>query len=93
MNFRTEPLLCYYADIHPSNFPIDKHGQLWVIDFAHTGVLPSSFMSYAIAAYPKKRLPIPIGKSIPLPKSSNLGPLGRAAYVVKFVHNDFRMPE
>jgi hypothetical protein len=78
--------------VHPSNFPIDKHGQLWVIDFDQAGVLPSSFMSYAIAAHPKKRLPVHIRKTIPLPKSSNLGPLGRATYVLKTVHNAFGMP-
>jgi hypothetical protein len=92
VDFSTEPLLCYYADVHPSNFPIDKHGQLWVIDFDQAGVLPSSFMSYAIAAHPKKRLPVHIRKTIPLPKSSNLGPLGRATYVLKTVHNAFGMP-
>ena len=30
LDFSTEPLLCYYADMHPS-FPIDKQGQVWVI--------------------------------------------------------------
>ncbi|PKX93973.1 uncharacterized protein P174DRAFT_460098 [Aspergillus novofumigatus IBT 16806] len=93
LDFSTEPLLCYYADMHPSNFPIDKHGQLWVIDFDQAGVLPSSFMNYAIAAHPKKRLPVSTRKTIPLPKTSNLGSLGRATYVVKTIHNDFRMPE
>lgn len=78
--------------MHPSNFPIDKHGQLWVIDFDQTGVLPSSFMSYAIAAHPKKRLPVHIRKTIPLPKTSNLGPLGRATYLIKVVCNAFGMP-
>ncbi|GIK04655.1 hypothetical protein Aspvir_008738 [Aspergillus viridinutans] len=92
VDFSTEPLLCYYADVHPSNFPIDKYGQLWVIDFEQAGVLPSSFMSYAIAAHPKKRLPVHIRKTIQLPKSSNLGPLGRATYVVKTIHNDFHIP-
>ncbi|KAF7115864.1 hypothetical protein CNMCM5793_003607 [Aspergillus hiratsukae] len=92
LDFSTEPLLCYYADVHPSNFPIDKYGQLWVIDFAQAGVLPSSFMSYAIAAHPKKRLPVRIRKTIPLPKSSNLGPLGRATYVLKTSHIDFDIP-
>ncbi|KAF4248158.1 hypothetical protein CNMCM8980_006277 [Aspergillus fumigatiaffinis] len=92
VDFSTEPLLCYYADVHPSNFPIDKHGQLWVIDFDQAGVLPSSFMSCAIAAHPKKRLPVHIRKTIPLPKSSNLGPLGRATYVLKTVHNAFDIP-
>ncbi|KAF4230347.1 hypothetical protein CNMCM6805_000746 [Aspergillus fumigatiaffinis] len=92
VDFSTEPLPCYYADVHPSNFPIDKHGQLWVIDFDQAGVLPSSFMSYAIAAHPKKRLPVHIRKTIPLPKSSNLGPLGRATYVLKTVHNAFDIP-
>jgi hypothetical protein len=63
-----------------------------VIDFDQAGVLPSSFMSYAIDAHPKKRLPVHIRKTIPLPKSSNLGPLGRATYVLKTVHNAFGMP-
>ncbi|KAK9606790.1 hypothetical protein V6Z93_000368 [Aspergillus fumigatus] len=92
VDFSNEPLLCYYADMHPSNFPIDKHGQLWVIDFDQTGVLPSSFMSYAIAAHPKKRLPVHIRKTIPLPKTSNLGPLGRATYLIKVVCNAFDPP-
>jgi hypothetical protein len=93
LDFSTEPLLCYYADVHPSNFPIDKHGQLWVIDFAQAGVLPSSFMNYALAAHPKKRLPVAFRKTIPLPKTSNLGAPGRATYVLKTSHIDFGMPE
>lgn len=91
MNFSDEPLLCYYADIHHSNFPIDVRGQLWVIDFQQSGVLPASFMNFALRAHPRQSLPIRIAKTIPLEKSPNLAAMGRATYVLKVVHNTFRM--
>jgi hypothetical protein len=56
----TETLLCYYSDIHPSNFAIDKHGQLWVIDIGYAGVLTSSFMNDAIASHSNIRKTIPL---------------------------------
>lgn len=90
MDFSAEPLVCYYADIHPSNFPIDIHGQLWVIDFAFTGVLPSCFMSYVIVY--RNRLPKHLAKTLPLPESPNLRPLARVTYTVRFI-NDFCMLE
>jgi hypothetical protein len=93
VDFSNEPLLCYYSDIYRDNFPVDTHGQLWVIDFQETGVLPASFMSFALRQHPLHPLRSPIIKTIPLPKSSNLGAMGRASYVLKVVHNTFRTLE
>lgn len=81
--------MCYYADFHRSNFPVDVNGQLWVIDFEHAGVLPSSFMSYALRAHPRG-LSHTLRKEIPVPVSNNLVAMGNASYIFKCVHNDFR---
>ncbi|WEW60613.1 hypothetical protein PRK78_006100 [Emydomyces testavorans] len=39
----SEPMVFCYSDIRPENFIIDKDNQIFVIDFAHTSFLPSSF--------------------------------------------------
>ena len=50
-------------------------------------------MSYAIADIPKSACQSRSEKQSLWQKTSNLGALGRATYVVKTMHNDFRMPE
>ncbi|KAJ9257924.1 hypothetical protein DTO207G8_1701 [Paecilomyces variotii] len=90
VDFSNEPLMCYYADFHRSNFPVDVNGQLWVIDFEHAGVLPSSFMSYALRAHPRG-LSHTLRKEIPVPVSNNVVAMGNASYIFKCVHNDFHI--
>lgn len=75
----------YYSDLFPENFLVDDQGQIWVVDFAHAGVLPESFMSYAIdtTAY-HRSAPIPphLREKIPIARSENLKAMLRAAYVI-----------
>lgn len=63
-----EPLLCYYSDIYRDNFPVNTRGRLWVIGFQETGVLPASFMSFALRQHPLHPLPSSIIKNYPAPK-------------------------
>lgn len=78
MDFSDEPLLCYYGDIYRENFPVDRSGNLWVVDFDTTGVLPASFASWPLDTKYKHPLPIPIRRTIPLSTSKNLKPMFRA---------------
>ncbi|KAI9374046.1 hypothetical protein BJX61DRAFT_551835 [Aspergillus egyptiacus] len=73
-----EPLLCYYGDIYRENFPVDRSGNLWVVDFDITGVLPASFASWPLDTKYKHPLPIPVRRTIPLGTSKNLKPMFRA---------------
>ncbi|BCS25047.1 uncharacterized protein APUU_41491A [Aspergillus puulaauensis] len=78
VDFSNEPLLYYYSDIYRENFPVDQSGNLWVIDFDTTGVLPASFASWPLDTKYKHPLPIPIRRTIPLGTSKNLKPMFRA---------------
>ncbi|KAL4780144.1 hypothetical protein BJX76DRAFT_351209 [Aspergillus varians] len=78
VDFSDEPLLCYYSDIYRENFPVDRSGNLWVVDFDITGVLPASFASWPLDTKYKHPLPIPIRRTIPLGTSKNLKPMFRA---------------
>ncbi|KAL5336053.1 hypothetical protein BJX70DRAFT_390247 [Aspergillus crustosus] len=78
VDFSDEPLLCYYGDIYRENFPVDQSGNLWVVDFDTTGVLPASFASWPLDTKYKHPLPIPIRRTIPLGTSKNLKPMFRA---------------
>ncbi|KAL4793306.1 hypothetical protein BDV19DRAFT_380259 [Aspergillus venezuelensis] len=78
VDFSDEPLTCYYGDIYRENFPVDLSGNLWVVDFDITGVLPASFASWPLDTKYKHPLPIPIQKTIPLGTSKNLKPMFRA---------------
>ena len=89
VDFSDEPLVCYYSDINRQNFPVDIHGQLWVVDFRHTGVLPASFMSFVLDIKKKDPLPIPIRKTIPLETSKNLKPMFRAYGLIQMASDNF----
>ncbi|KAL4882760.1 hypothetical protein BJY04DRAFT_216859 [Aspergillus karnatakaensis] len=78
VDFSDEPLLCYYGDIYRENFPVDQSGNLWVVDFDITGVLPASFASWPLDTKYKHPLPIPVRRTIPLGTSKNLKPMFRA---------------
>lgn len=55
----------------------EESGNLWVIDFDITGVLPASFASWPLDTKYKHPLPIPIRRTIPLGTSRNLKPMFR----------------
>lgn len=89
VDFSNEPLMCCFGDVHHSNFPVDVNRQLWVIDFEHVSVLPSSFMRYVLRAH-GRGLRGPLIKDIPVPVSKNLPSMGNASYIFKCVANTFR---
>ncbi|RDW92807.1 uncharacterized protein DSM5745_00129 [Aspergillus mulundensis] len=63
VDFSDEALLCYYGDIYRENFPVDRLGTLWVVDFDVTGVLQASFASWPLNTRYKHPLPIPIRRT------------------------------
>ncbi|KAL4968516.1 uncharacterized protein BDV14DRAFT_196820 [Aspergillus stella-maris] len=78
VNFTDEPLTCYHGDIYRENFPVDRVGNLWVVDFDITGVLPASFANWPLDTKYKHPLPIPVRETIPLGTSKNLKAMFRA---------------
>ncbi|KAK2749950.1 hypothetical protein FQN55_002667 [Onygenales sp. PD_40] len=89
VDFSEEPLVCYYVDIYRENFPVDVNGQLWVVDFQYTGVLPSSFMSFNLDIRFKHPLPRPIRKTIPIEISKNIRPMHRAHGLIQMAVSEF----
>ncbi|KAJ9213499.1 hypothetical protein DTO166G4_4942 [Paecilomyces variotii] len=87
VDFSNEPLMCYYSDLHRDNFPVDSNGQLWVVDFQQAGVLPSSFMTFALHSSRQRRLPLPIRKTIPVPETSNLKLISYVSYILQISWN------
>lgn len=79
--------MCYYSDLHRDNFPVDSNGQLWVVDFQQAGVLPSSFMTFALHSSRQRRLPLPIRKTIPVPETSNLKLISYVSYILQISWN------
>lgn len=39
VDFSGAKLCMYYSDMFWKNFPVDRQGQTWVVDFDHSGVL------------------------------------------------------
>jgi hypothetical protein len=89
VDIKSEPLICYYSDINRSNFPVDRQGQLWVVDFQESGVLPASLMSFALRARHKHSIPVSLLKSVPLPRCDHLRAMGFATYVLNFFVDTF----
>lgn len=65
-------MVCYYADLNEANFSVDKNGQLWLVDFAHAGVLPESFMCYTLETVCRDPLPREYRKLVPIKRTDNL---------------------
>lgn len=73
-----EELSFYHSDIRPDNFLVDEGG-IWMVDFEHVGVLPSSFASYALRTADSMFLP---AIRTLWPVSPNCAKLGRAAGLI-----------
>lgn len=80
MDLTHERMICYYSDIYRGNFPVDINGQLWVVDFAHAGVLPESFMYHALERPLKDPIPREYVKFIPIKKTENRKAMRKAAW-------------
>src|SRR5436305_3916766 len=68
----------YYSDMSLKNFPIDRQGQTWVVDFAHSGVLIEDFQSLVLDTRIRYPLPAVYRNKVPIGKSRNLRAMGRA---------------
>ncbi|PWY84478.1 hypothetical protein BO94DRAFT_423338, partial [Aspergillus sclerotioniger CBS 115572] len=78
-----ERLVCYYSDLYKKNFPVDKNGQLWVVDFHHAGVLPISFMSFTLALPIRDPIPFPYRNMIPIEHTDNFKAMRKASWCFK----------
>jgi hypothetical protein len=65
-----EGLVLCPSNIDPSNFIISSEGTAFAIDFARTGYMPPSFVSYSLAHWkPFTRM---VARLVQYPKSLNL---------------------
>lgn len=62
----------YYSDMSRKNFPVDRQGQVWVVDFGHSGVLIEDFQSLVLDTKFAHPLPAAYRNKIPISKSRNL---------------------
>ena len=69
----------YYSDMFLENFPIDRQGQTWVVDFAHSGVLIEDFQSFVLDMRIRHPLPAVYRDKVPISKSRNLKEMMRAS--------------
>jgi hypothetical protein len=60
------------------NFLVDRQGQTWVVDFAHSGVLIEDFQSFVLDTKIRHPLPAAYRSKVPIAKSRNLKAMGRA---------------
>jgi hypothetical protein len=77
VNFSNDEICLYYSDIRMDKFLITKAGEIYVIDFEHAALLPTSFMSFALHGR-TKALAQMISDKVTLPKSANRGAMGVA---------------
>src|SRR5271170_6674637 len=68
----------YYSDMFWKNFPIDRQGQTWVVDFAHSGVLIEDFQSLVLDTRIRHPIPAAYRDKVPIGKSRNLKAIVRA---------------
>jgi hypothetical protein len=78
VDFSSTKLCMYYSDMFWKNFPIDRQGQTWVVDFAHSGVLIEDFQSLVLDTRIRHPLPAVSRDKIPIGKSRNLKAMERA---------------
>jgi hypothetical protein len=78
VDFSSAKLCMYYSDMFWKNFPIDRQGQTWVVDFAHSGVLIEDFQSLVLDTRIRHPLPAVSRDKIPIGKSRNLKAMERA---------------
>jgi hypothetical protein len=78
VDFSGAKLCMYYSDMFLENFPIDRQGQTWVVDFAHSGVLIEDFQSLVLDTRIRHPLPAAYRDKVPIGKSPNLKAMGRA---------------
>lgn len=90
VDFSTEKLICYYSDIYRHNFPVDKQGQVWVVDFDHASVLPASFMSFALDLRFKDPLPPALRAALILniERTKNLRAIQKAFRIMQMTADD-----
>ncbi|KAL2007662.1 hypothetical protein VTN00DRAFT_7644 [Thermoascus crustaceus] len=91
VDLSTEKLICCYSDIYRHNFPVDKQGQVWVVDFDHAGVLPASFMSFALDLRFKDPLP-PALRAALIPnveRTKNLRAMQKAFRIMQMAVDEF----
>ena len=78
VDFSGAKLCMYYSNMHRKNFPIDRQGQTWVVDFAHSGVLIEDFQSFVLDRKIGHWLPAVYRDKVPISKSRNLKAMVRA---------------
>ena len=60
------------------NFPVDRQGHTWVVDFAHSGVLIQDLQSLVLDTRFRHPLPAAYRNKVPIDKSWNLKVMVRA---------------
>jgi hypothetical protein len=62
-------LIFTQSDMHPSNFGVDQHGKMVLMDFVEIGLLPETFVVHTMFS---ERCLIPIARALSLSSSSNV---------------------
>jgi hypothetical protein len=78
VDFSGAKLCMYYSDMFWKNFPVDRQGQTWVVDFDHSGVLIQDLQSLVLDTTIRHPLPVAYRNKIPIDKSQNLKAMVRA---------------
>ncbi|KAF9801286.1 hypothetical protein IEO21_10149 [Rhodonia placenta] len=66
-----ERLMFTQPDMHPSNFGVDEHGNMVLMDFGEIAMLPESFVAFTLAQN-ESQAAIATARSIGLSRSSNI---------------------
>ena len=78
VDFSDAKLCMYYSDMFWKNSPVDRQGQTWVVDFAHSGVLIQDLQSLVLDTWIRHPLLVAYRNKVPIDKSRNLKVMGRA---------------